>query len=446
MASFIYKDSPPCVKSELDLFTVPATQTVIEKGQFVEFHPLSSVRDGGPIEFTISGSGEEYVDLAASYMHVKVKVTKSDGNVLTDTDSVAPVNLFLHSLFSQVDVSLNERNISSSTNTYPYRAYIETLLNYGEDAKKSLLTCEGFFKDTQPDNVNTSRFVKTSTDPAYVLVEGDKGLWDRYNLIKNSQVVDMIGQLHCDIFQQNRLMINMVDIKIKMIRSKPEFCLVSPTGNGYKVVLEHASMFIRKVKVNPAVSIAHAKALEKTSCKYPIDRVICKTYSIAKGSYSFLQDNVFLGLMPKRVILTCVGNAAMNGDYTQNPYLFSHHNANSVSIYVDGQPVPTKPLELNFSSKNYVRAYYSLFSGFHNDKGIYLSKEEYANGYVLYAFDLSPDMCDGEHFNLQRQGNLRVEIKFSEAIAQTLSVLIYAEFQNVIEISKSRHVLCDFPN
>ena len=434
MASFIYKDSPPCVKSELDLFTVPPTQTVIEKGQFVEFHPLSSVRDGGPIEFSISGSGEEYVDLAASYLHVKVKVTKSDGKVLTDTDSVAPINLFLHSLFSQVDVSLNERNISSSTNTYPYRAYIETLLNYGEDAKKSLLTCEGFFKDTQPEKIDCK-----ATDV-------DVGLKSRYNLIKNSQVVDMIGQLHCDIFQQNRLMINMVDIKIKMIRSKPEFCLVSHTGNGYKIDLEHASMFIRKVKVNPAVSIAHAKALEKTSCKYPIDRVICKTYSIAAGSYSFLQDNVFLGLMPKRVILTCVGNGAMNGDYTQNPYLFAHHNANFVSIYVDGQPVPAKPLELNFSSKNYVRAYYSLFNGFNCDKGIYLSKEEYAQGHVLYAFNLSPDMCDGEHFNLQRQGNLRVEIKFSEAIAQTLSVLIYAEFQNVIEISKSRHVLCDFPN
>ena len=80
------------------------------------------------------------------------------------------------------------------------------------------------------------------------------------------------------------------------------------------------------------------------------------------------------------------------------------------------------------------------------DKGIYLSQEEYAKGHVLYAFDLSPDMCNGDHFNLQHQGNLRVEIKFSEQIKHTLSVLIYAEFQNVIEISKSRHVLCDFPN
>lgn len=435
MASLIYRDSPPCVKSELDLFTVPPTQTAIEKGQFVEYHPLANIRDGSPIEFNIPGNGEEYIDLGASYLHVKAKVLKADGTVLPEKEPVAAVNLFLHSLFSQVDISLNERNISSASNTYPYRAYIETLLNYGEDAKKSLLTCEAFFKDEEPEKV----------DPTVESVH--KGLKTRYKLIEKSQTIDMIGQLHCDIFQQNRLLLNLVDLKIKMVRSKPSFCLISPKADvDYKVVLEHASMFIRKVKVSPGVSLGHAKALEKSSAKYPIDRVLCKTYSVSSGSWSFMQDNVFLGHMPKRVIIACVENAAMNGQYTHNPFLFAHNNVNFLSIYVDGQPVPYKPLELNFKSKNFVRAYYSLFNSFDRDKGIYLTREDYAKGHVLYAFDLTPDLCDGSHFNLQHQGNLRVEMKFSEALTKTLSVLIYAEFQNVIEITKSRHILCDFAN
>ncbi|GFW84582.1 uncharacterized protein TNCV_3107171 [Trichonephila clavipes] len=85
------------------------------------------------------------MDLSASYLHVKVKVTYLDGTSLAENEPVAPVNLFLHALFGQVEVALND---SSSSNTYPYRAYVETLLNYGEDAKKSLLTCECFYKDT----------------------------------------------------------------------------------------------------------------------------------------------------------------------------------------------------------------------------------------------------------------------------------------------------------
>lgn len=247
MSKLIRQDSPACVKSELDLFVVPPTQTAIENGLWVQYHPLSNIQDGGPLEFNISGSGEEYLDLNSSYLHVTAKILKADGSKLPDKEPVAPVNLFPHSLFSQVDVSLNERNISSASNTYPYRAYIETLLSYGEDAKKSLLTCEGFCKDNNVTNSNP-------------LDEKDvnEGLQQRYKWTAKSQTLDMIGRLHCDIFQQNRLLLNLVDLKVKLIRSKPEFCLLSSTEDAkYKVVLNHASLFIRKTKVSPGVIKMH---------------------------------------------------------------------------------------------------------------------------------------------------------------------------------------------
>lgn len=434
MSSLIHKDSTACAKSELDLFVIPPTQTAIEKGHFVEYHPLSNIQDGGPIEFLVASSGQEYADLSSSHLYVKVKVTQANGTAIPDKEPVAPTNLFLHSLFSQIDVSLNERVISSATNTYPYRAYIETLLNYGEDAKKTLVTCECFYKDNRLDVV----------DP---LSDENIGLKKRCQMTANSRTLDLIGQLHCDIFQQNRLLLNLVDVKIKMTRSKPAFCLIAPEKNvEYKVVIEHASLFIRKVKVSSGVSLGHAKALEKGTAKYPVERVLCKTYSISKGSWSFMQDNVFLGVIPKRVVVACLDNAAVNGQYNLNPFLFEHCHTNFFCLYVDGQPVPAKALELNFEAGNYIRAYHRLFSRFNEDRGIHLSREEFSSGYTLFCFDLSADLCNGPHLNLQHQGNLRLEIKFSKALEKTISVLIYAEFENVIEITKSRHVLCDFAN
>ena len=53
--AFIHEGSCECTKSELDLFSVPPTQTSMEQGSWVEYHPLTTVRDGGPIEFEISG-------------------------------------------------------------------------------------------------------------------------------------------------------------------------------------------------------------------------------------------------------------------------------------------------------------------------------------------------------------------------------------------------------
>ncbi|GFW14385.1 uncharacterized protein TNCV_3327981 [Trichonephila clavipes] len=225
--AFILKDSPECVKSELELFNLPGTQTVIQDGQWIQFNPLSNVFDNAPVEFHISGSAEDYIDLSQTQLYVKAKIVKVNNTPITKDDTIGPVNLFLHSLFSQVDVSLNDRVVSNFSNTYPYRSYIETLLNHGYDSKTSQLTAELFYKDS------------------------DDGLNKRTEFFKESATVDVIGCIHSDLFHQDRLLLNLVDLKIKLIQSKPEFCLQG--SEGFKVVLNHVSLFIRKVRVNPGV-------------------------------------------------------------------------------------------------------------------------------------------------------------------------------------------------
>ena len=72
---------------------------------------MSNITDTGPIEFNVSGTGEEYLDLAKIQLFLKAKITKANDTALDAETKVRPVNLFLHSLFSQVSVSLNERLI-----------------------------------------------------------------------------------------------------------------------------------------------------------------------------------------------------------------------------------------------------------------------------------------------------------------------------------------------
>ena len=81
-------------------------------------------------------------------LHVQVKVTRANGDDLDLADPVGPVKNRLHSLFSQVDVYLNGTLVIPSTNTYAYRAYIETLLSYGTDAKDTQLKSQLWHKDT----------------------------------------------------------------------------------------------------------------------------------------------------------------------------------------------------------------------------------------------------------------------------------------------------------
>ena len=435
----VHPASCACGKSELELFSVPPTQTAIESSQWVEYRPITTLSDSSPIEFVITGSGEEYVDLSESYLQVTAKILKTnggdlaqtkgaDGTVTGDDADVGPVNLWLHSLFSQVDVSLNERLVTPSMNTYPYRAYLETLLSYGPAAKESYLTAAMWYKDT----------AKHMEDHQL-----NKGFKSRQEWSLGSKQVVMIGRPHLDLCFQDRLMLNGVDIKMRLVRSKDAFSLM---GEG-KVKIEDVALFVRKVKVDPSVQLDHIRGLERMSAKYPLCRVETKVFSVPKHNMMANQENLFLGQLPNRMVIGMVENTAFNGDKDKNPYNFKHFDVNYLALHVDGKQIPAKPLTPKFDDKLCTRSYASLFTGtgfMGHDRGNQISRDEYADGFTLFAFDLTPDLDEGGHFHLVKQGNLRLELHFATQLPETINVIVYAEFDNVIEVDKARNVLFDY--
>ena len=222
----------------------------------------------------------------------------------------------------------------------------------------------------------------------------------------------------------------------------------SAAAPDFKAVITEAIIYVRKVKVASAIILGHAAA----TAKYPIQRVDCKVLSIPRGFSSFTPFNLFLGHIPKRLVLVLVDTEAYNGTYASNPFNFKHHNLTQVGVYVDGEQIPRKPLFLKFDeagAQNFIAGFQSLFSGsgkLSQDTGNQISRSDYGAGYTVLCFDLSPDHCSGDHFELIKQGNLRVELHFGKALANTVNLIIYAEFQNVIEIDASRNVLGDYTN
>ena len=126
-----------CSKSELNVLSVPPTMTAMQESQWVEHFPIASLTNNAPIEFIIPPQTEHWTDLSQSYLYVKFKIIKADGHAVDADSNVAPVNNFLHSMFNSVDLYLNNKLISSNSDTYLYRAYIENLLSYNADSKST---------------------------------------------------------------------------------------------------------------------------------------------------------------------------------------------------------------------------------------------------------------------------------------------------------------------
>jgi hypothetical protein len=111
-------------------------------------------------------------------------------------------------------------------------------------------------------------------------------------LTAQSKSVQMMGKLHLELFFQEKYLLNHVDLKIKLRRSRDVFALMADADNN-KIKIKNLALFVRNVQLSPVVRMGHVKALEKTSCKYPIRRVEVKTDTVPRGNTNYVQDNLF---------------------------------------------------------------------------------------------------------------------------------------------------------
>ena len=439
----VHPKSVECTKSELDLFSIPATQVSLEKGKWIDHLPVSSLAENGAITFLTPGT-EDYIDLSKTILVVRAKVTKPDGTNLDNDAKVGPVNNFMHALFKQIDVFIKDKQVTQSAGTYAYRSFLETLLNYGPSAKESQLTASLFFKDTAGK--------MEIADPTLGAANANMGLKNRYEFSKESKIVEMAGPLFCDVFFTERLLLSYVDLKVVLNRSSNAFCLMSSARDAdFKINLVDVYLKVRKVRVNPSITLAHEVALKKGPAVYPIRRTECKSFIVPAGNPSLQKDNVFNGFVPKSFVFGLVESTAFNGNFQRNPFNFKHFNMSSVSITINGEAIPFKPIQLSFgANKRFIEAFCSQFSGtgkMNYNTGNGISRDEFEKGYAVYAFDLTPDMCStSNHFNLVQKGSLSIEIQFSTAPTEAVSLVCYGEFENLIQIDSDRNVVYDFVN
>jgi len=114
--------SNECSKSELDLFSVPPTQTSIEEGVWDSIQPHSNFQTG-TIQFDIPSSSSTYLNMSETELHITASIRKVDANtgltIIDASHKIGPTNNFLHSIFSQFEVFLNNTSVENSNNTYP---------------------------------------------------------------------------------------------------------------------------------------------------------------------------------------------------------------------------------------------------------------------------------------------------------------------------------------
>ena len=174
-----------------------------------------------------------------SYLNIKFKVTNSDSSNLAADAKAGLVNYPIDLLFQQVDVLLNGNLLSSSANTYVYRAMLEVLLEYDHGAKSSYLTMGLYSKDT------ASKMDMLTVD------DGSDGLKARTKYFKQSKIVEVSGLLNCNLIHSDRLLLNSLPLKIVLHRQRDSFVLIADDASrDCRVCIIEVQLCVRYVKLS----------------------------------------------------------------------------------------------------------------------------------------------------------------------------------------------------
>jgi hypothetical protein len=440
-------NSCECAKSELEIFSVLPTQTSIEEERYEKFYPLTSLTSNAPIEFLVVPSSQEYIDPRYTYLYLKCKILENGDKEIKAPASgavpakacVYPVNNIHQSIFKTVEVAIGNKQISEPTVSYPYKAFIETLLSYDLPTINSQLSMQMFYVDDGELDEHSDAVSKSGTDQS-----SNSGAVYRFTKTKFSKSFETIGRIHSELFTQPKLLLP-VELRLKFHRKELPFCLMSAADDAqrYSIAIETAVLNVCLRQISPSVREAHQATLLKTPAKYPVRKVDVKYFTRSAGRSDISEQNVVNGTLPRRLIVGLVDSRGFTGSYHHNPFNFQHYNLKRIAVRVNGQKLPFEDIECDFANGLFYQGYMSLFHGtsrLFKDLSLGIEPVDYANGHTLYAFDLTPDTSDANNISLVKEGNISLEIQLENALPEAITIITYLEFDAIIEIDHAQNV------
>lgn len=436
----------PMANSGLSFFEPLRMDNSIADFKEYESRPLSG-ESSGPFQFNIAPEDGLFLDPSSLRLRGELKVQKLNANGAlinlesADAGKVSVVNLFPASLFKNLTMQFNNRDVSFTASPQnALKAYIETITSYGKEAMKTHLYANRFLQD-QPG--------QSQGDAAFSLA--GNGVKMRSEWIADSKWVDFDSTLHLDVLNVKDLIPDKLPITLKMDRNPDSYTLLTHStmdGTEYRIVLKDLKLHYRKVIPSQEQRNAVKAKFDRDGVmQYEITRNIIYTHAVPKGADQFTHGNIVVGSLPYFVLIGLQDSRATAGHKHYDPFHFKHFNLRECKLIYQAQSLPTFEMKTNFGAEvnesTFMARYRHTFDNLgirHSRDSNSLTPERYLKDFPVMAWDLSPDQCFNWHNHKDQIGALEARFDFGTATPENMQIVYYLTFRDYLTIDKYRNV------
>lgn len=314
--------------------------------------------------------------------------------------------------------------VYSANGLYAHKAQITTEMSHTAGEKQSLLYCQGYTYESNP--------TLDLTKGAHL---------ERQKLTAESKVHYLVGELVIDPFRCDKLLVPNVSIRIKLLRSSPNFCLLSSEiTKNFAVKMKSASLLVRNMTVSESSYKAITATLSsKNQARYVYPEITEKTFIIPQNQNQFIKENIFNNDPIRRLAIAMNTNTAFAGSLDTNPYFYKKFGLREVKIFRGGIPIVTQKTSSN------VFPYFNTIKSLNfSSDGPNIPLSDYENHFIM-VFDLtSTQEASTEIYYPELVGsNIRIELYFDKATEESVEVLFLGEKLTTILIDNQGKVLKD---
>ena len=444
-------------ESQLDLFNKVGTDTNIISSRYMELEPQSVVTDESK-QFIFNSSSQdtpEYTDLSQVLVYAQCTITKYNtrtqkSSPVTKEDNVALCANAPDTLFSNVDIYINNTLVSNKLEYRNIYAQLIKTLNFGQEARKSFLQSE----------LGDADYGDDTTDPRHANIV--KKFATNVPSAPYVPVIDLISVLTHQLGSNYRLFPNKLSFKFVLNKAEDSQLLLtgmSEEGSGYKlpsnteyrVNIKNLSLFLKRVTLKDDLMLKVQKSLDAGKLlKYYWYRPVSRFIPIRQGTTRFMSEPLFdASTKLSKIILMFFTPDRLRGNVTKSmQYYYRPRNLESVSLYIDGRPVHTlnsfhahrNPFTEDFF--HYTRLFTSMESYYTNDvNGAFsfnaFTAEKYLLCYSLSVSGISARDC----FPLLQNGELKVSVEFSPDCPEELIMVAFGESPSLMNIDRDRNIM-----
>jgi len=334
------------------MFNVTPTDLSMSSRRVVRINPFNTGIN--PMTFQVDPQ-EDFIDLNESFFEVEWTVKKSDNTNLAQADVIGLANNLAHSLFKQINVRLNGTLTSPQTDTYHYKAYIETLLNHDRDDSETILTPNGWYNcldvpSRGEADVMTANKLDTTHDDYKALPQDLKNMVQNRIQFLGGKSVTLRFKPYLEVFHLSKLRVPGVQIQMDMYFNVPQMWTIQWAGTDTLRLTEadvKVRLFLSQVRVTPSVYREIMSDMNGGKVvTYPTVRGEIRTYSHANDNRHFECSNPFHNQLPNRLVVVLMKQTVFNGTVAVNPITFGRFNISSIKQLVRGDEYPYETLEL----------------------------------------------------------------------------------------------------